>query len=198
MLKFLKKDNGSITVEATLIIPIFLAFILALTTFVKISIAEMALQEAVDETAQAVGHYSYLAMLAQGQIQDQTDGFVDSLTEGAAGKLGNNEVAEAILDKLGEIGKDVIPTSGDALNHFSNDMYQGIVQRKYEENVYSTNFFSPDTVTVTNSSFPHGTDGEAADVKIEAENTMKMVIPFMEKDIKIKKVAVERGWVGNG
>lgn len=52
----------------------------------------MVLQEAVNETAQSVAHYSYLAMLAQGQIKNQTDGFVDSLTDGATDKLGNNEV----------------------------------------------------------------------------------------------------------
>ncbi len=197
MLRFLKKDNGSITVEAALIIPLLLTFILFLTSLVKISIAEMALQEAVNETAQSVAHYSYLAMLAQNQIQNQTDGFVDSLTDNAAGKLGNDEVAEYILNKLGEVGKDVIPTSGEALNHFSDSMYQDIVKGMYQENVPSSSFFSPENIRVTNSSFPHGTSGDAADVRIEAENTMQMVLPFFEKEIKIKKVAVERGWVGN-
>ncbi|GAB2536023.1 TadE/TadG family type IV pilus assembly protein [Gracilibacillus alcaliphilus] len=197
-MEFIKRDNGSITLEAALIIPILLTFILFLTSLVKISVAEMALQEAVNETAQSVSHYSYLAMLAQGQIKKQTDGFVDSLTDQASNKLGNNEVADYVLQKLGSIGKDVIPTSGDALNHFSDSMYQKIVQEKYRNSVFSSGFFSPDNVRVTNSSFPHGTSGEAANVKIEAENTMQMVLPFFEKEIKIKKVAVERGWVGTG
>ncbi|GAA0427961.1 hypothetical protein GCM10008934_17110 [Virgibacillus salarius] len=197
MLNFLKKNSGSITLEAALIIPLLLTFILFLTSLVKISIAEMALQEAVNETAQSVAHYSYLAMVGQGLIQEQTDGFVDSLTEGAAGKLGNHEVANYILDKLGAVGKDVIPTSGQGLNYFSNEIYQGIVQKKYEENVFSSTFFSPESVRVIDSSFPHGTSEDAANVKIEAENTMQIVLPFFEKEIKIKKIVVERGWVGN-
>lgn len=147
----------------------------------------MALQEAVNETAQSVAHYSYLAMLAQNQIQSQTDGFVDSLTDNAAGKLGNDEVAEYILNKLGEVGKDVIPTSGEALNHFSDSVYQDIVKGMYQENVPSSSFFSPENIRVTNSSFPHGTSGDAADVKIEAENTMQMVLPSLRKRLKLKK-----------
>lgn len=192
-----KKEDGSITVEAAFIIPILLTFFLFLTSLVKVSVAEMALQEAVNETAQTVAHYSYLAMVGQGFIQEQTDGFVDSLSENASGKLNNHEVANYVLDKLGSIGKDAIPTSGQALDYFSDSLYQGIVGDKYEKSVPNTVFFNSGGVKVTNSSFPSGTNGETANVKIEAENKLHLVLPFYERDINIKKIAIERAWVGN-
>ncbi|WP_026906274.1 TadE/TadG family type IV pilus assembly protein [Paucisalibacillus globulus] len=193
---FLKKEDGSITIEATLIIPIFLFFILFLTSLSKITIAEMALEESMSETAQGVAHYSYLAMVGQKQIQTASEGFVDSLTETASGKLGNHAVANYLLDKLATIGKDMIPSSGQALNYFSDSIYEGMIIDSYKEKVNSSDFFNPNGITVTNSTFPQSTSGEGADVLIEAENELKLVLPFFEKTIKIKKVVVERAWVG--
>ncbi|MFD2210442.1 TadE/TadG family type IV pilus assembly protein [Virgibacillus halophilus] len=193
----LKNENGSITLEAALIIPILLTFFLLLISFVKISIAEMALDDAVSDAAQSVAHYSYVAMVVQGVVKKGSDGFVDSLTDKASGKLDNNEVAKYLLKKLGGIGKDAIPTTGDVANRYSDSFYQKMVIDRYKERVSNTSFFNPGGIVVKNSSFPSSTSGDSANVKIPAENTLKIILPFFEKDIKIKKVAVERGWVGN-
>lgn len=157
----------------------------------------MALDEAVSDAAQSVAHYSYIAMVLQGVVKKKTDGFVDSLTDKASGKLDNNEVARYLLKKLSGIGKDAIPTTGDVANYFSDSFYQKMVRSRYIERVNNTPFFNPDGITVKNSSFPSSTSGDGADVKIPAEVTLKIVLPFFEKDVTIKKVAVERGWVGN-
>lgn len=197
MKRLIRNENGSITIEAALIIPIFLTFVLFLSSLIKITVAEMALQKAVDETAQNVSHYSYLAMVAQKKIKKTTDGFVDSLTDKSKESLGNHTIANHLLEKISQAGKDFIPTSGDAINQFSDGFYEGIVRSSYEKHIGTSQFYNPSGIKVIQSSFPTGTSGEAADVKIEAENTLKIVVPFFEKEIKIKKIAVERGWVGN-
>lgn len=197
MKRLIRNENGSITIEAALIIPIFLTFVLFLSSLIKITVAEMALQKAVDETAQNVSHYSYLAMVAQKKIKKTTDGFVDSLTDKSKEKLGNHTIANHLLEKISQAGKDFIPTSGEAINHFSDGMYQNMVRASYEKHIGQSQFYNPGGIRVVDSSFPQGTSGEAANVKIEAENTLKIVVPFFEQEVKIKKVAVERGWVGN-
>ncbi|ASK62851.1 hypothetical protein CFK37_12180 [Virgibacillus phasianinus] len=198
-MKFYKKENGSITIEAAMIIPLFLMLILLLTSFVKISIAEMALKESVSETAQTVAHYSYLAMVAQNTIKQKSDAFVDSLTEKAGASVGleNNVIANTLLGKIADSGKKLIPTSGNVMNDFSNGVYETVVKQKYKQKVGSSSFFNPEGITVVNSSVPEGTSGESALVKVEAENTLQLIIPFFQKEITIKKKAVERGWVGN-
>lgn len=180
-----------------MIIPLFLMLILLLTSFVKISIAEMALKESVSETAQTVSHYSYLALVAQDAVKQKSDAFVDAIAGKAGDGLGNNVIAEMLLGKVADSGKELIPTTGDALNNFSDGIYQTVVKEKYKNKVGSSSFFNPGGIKIVDSSVPKGTGSEDSLVKIEAENELKLVIPFFEKKITIKKKAVERGWVGN-
>lgn len=197
-MKVFKKEEGSITIEAALMIPIFLSFILLLTAFVKIGIAEITLQKAVNETVQSSAHYAYFGVAIQGLIDDAGDRFVGALTDNAKGAMDNNTVAEYIVDKLAGEAKGEIPTSGDIANQFSDGVYETLIRDKYITYVpASSTFFNPGGIHVTNSSYPKGKSGDSADVFIEVENTLKIILPFFEKEIKIKKVGVERGWVGD-
>ncbi|MDY7045179.1 pilus assembly protein [Virgibacillus sp. M23] len=190
-----RTEDGSITLEAALIIPILLTFILFLTSLVKISIAELALKEAVSDTAQTVAHYSYLSLVAEKKIQDTTDGFVDDLKNKAGESLGNNEIANELLDQIAVEGKALIPTSGQLINdHAAKSLYEKVVKDKYEEKVGNSDFFSPGTVTIIDHNYPN-TRGDS-DVVVGAENVLNIVLPFFEKQITIKKVAVERAWSG--
>lgn len=195
MLFKFRNEEGSITIEAALIIPLLLTFFLFLMSLVKISIAEMALKESVSETAQIISHYTFLSMVAEKKIQETTDGFVDGIVDKAGGEMGNNEIAKILLEKIGGIGKGLIPTSGELISdHFAKDVYRTAVIEKYKQKVNNTSFFNPDGIKIIDYSYPTSRTG--ADVKVEAENVLKLVLPFFEKDIKIKKVAIERAWVG--
>ena len=58
---FIKDEKGVITLEAALVIPIMVTFILILVGIVQVGVAEMALQETVSETAETMAHYSYVS-----------------------------------------------------------------------------------------------------------------------------------------
>ncbi|WP_188453576.1 TadE/TadG family type IV pilus assembly protein [Virgibacillus oceani] len=194
-MSILKKENGSITLEAAMIIPLFLALILLLTSFVKITIAEMALKESVSETAQTVAHYSYLTLTAVNAIDQATDGFIDSLGEGAASRAGNSEIAKVLMSKFADKAKGAIPSSGKLLESVDQSVYKEVVTEKYKQKVGSSGFYNADGIKIVSSSVPTSTDSAMA--KVEAEVELNLVIPFFEKTIKIKKKALERGWVGN-
>lgn len=191
----LKKEDGSITVEAALIIPILLMFFLFLTSLVKISIAEMALKEAVSETAQTVAHYSFLSLVIEEQIMKGTEGFIDDIADSQKKNLNNNEIASYLLDKASAGIKSAIPTTGNLINdHVAEGAYEKAIIEKYKNKVGNSTFFSPDTISIIHSNFPN--EGNI-DVEIEVENELHLVVPFFEKKIKIKKKAVERAWAGS-
>lgn len=195
--RLLKNKEGSITLEAALIIPIFLSFILLLSSFVKISIAEISLQKAVDETVQTSAHYAYLGLAVQGLIDDTGESFIGALTDSAKGAMDNDTVAKYLLDKLVDQVKGEIPSSGDVVNHFSDGLFETLVKEKYEKYVPSSSFYNPGGIKVLTSHYTTATSGDSADIVVEVENTLKLVLPFYQKDIKIKKIGIERGWVGN-
>lgn len=190
----LKDENGSITIEASLLIPIMLLFILSLISFVKISIAEMALQESVSESAQTVAHYSFATLVAEGKIMEGAEGFLDDLTEKQKNNFSNNEIMSKILDDLNEKVKGKIPGLGEVLDRsVGKSVYQKLVKSKYEDKVGKSSFFNADGIQIVNHNFP--TEGKW-DVEIEATNEINLVLPFFEKKIPIRKKAVERAWHG--
>ncbi|MFD0951702.1 TadE/TadG family type IV pilus assembly protein [Virgibacillus natechei] len=191
----LRKEDGSITVEASLLIPILLTFLLFLMSLVKISIAEMALQESVSETAQTVAHYSFLSLVIEGQIMSSTEGFIDDLTDDQKDRFGNNEIANQLLDKVSDGVKGEIPAAGELIDtHLAEGAFEDAVRNKYEDKVGTSDFFSPGGIEIIDHNFPQS-QGDS-DVRIEAENELRLVLPFFEKEINIKKKAVERAWAG--
>ncbi|WP_162986359.1 TadE/TadG family type IV pilus assembly protein [Virgibacillus sp. Bac332] len=192
-----KRENGSITLEAAMIIPLFLTLILLLTSFVKITIAEMALKESVSETAQTVAHYSYLTLTVQNVIDQKKDAFIDSIADGAANKAGNNIIAQELMSKLAESAKGAIPSSSKLLEAVDESVYKEVVTEKYKQKVGSSSFYNANGIKIVGANVPVSTDKDGAMAKVEAEVELNLVIPFFEKTVKIKKKATERGWVGN-
>lgn len=194
-MKHFRKEDGSITVEASLLIPILLTFLLFLMSLVKIAVAEMALQESVNETAQTVAHYSFLALVIEGAVMDGTEGFIDDLTEEQQNSFGNDAIANHLLDALSEEIKSAIPTTGALLNdHVAEDAFEGAVINKYKDKVGGSNFFNADGISIVDHNFPQSGN---TDVIIEVENELQLVLPFFERDITIRKKAVERAWAGD-
>ncbi|MDY0408520.1 TadE family protein [Virgibacillus soli] len=195
MISLLRRENGSITIEAALLIPIILTFILFLTSLVKISIAEMALQDAVSDTAQTVAHYTFLSLVAEKKIQETTDGFIDDLKDKAGDSLGNHDIANNLLEKLAQMGKDLVPTSGQVIDKYgAKPLYEKAVKDKYREIVKGGDFFNPDGIKIFKHEYPNTRNDAKAIVGAEVE--LKIVVPFFEKKVKVKKLATERAWAG--
>lgn len=70
MKKFVRKDNGSITLEAAMILPFFMLFIIFLATIIRIAIADMALYKAASETTEVIVAYSYPVEVATSTAEE--------------------------------------------------------------------------------------------------------------------------------
>ncbi|MCD1260383.1 pilus assembly protein [Paenibacillus athensensis] len=60
-MKFRTNENGSITLEAALVLPLFLAFVLCLMTIIKLTIVQMSLQNATSEMTKQVATHNLLS-----------------------------------------------------------------------------------------------------------------------------------------
>lgn len=83
-MKYWKKEDGIATIEATLILPIFMAFILAFISFANLALIEMRMQYAVNQTAKEISQYYYMAYkfgLAYDGVEgnEAIDNWLDSL-----------------------------------------------------------------------------------------------------------------------
>ncbi len=65
IIKHLRKEDGSITLEAAMILPFFLFFIIFLSMIIRLAVADMALYKAASETTETVVAYAYPVKVAK-------------------------------------------------------------------------------------------------------------------------------------
>ena len=193
MLKRLyKNEDGVITIEAALVIPIILTFILFLMAIVQIAIAEMALQEAVSESAQTTAHYGFLAQKAEGLIENESDALI-GVVEERAGEVVSDQ--HAILDTFINVGADKGKGAmSEIISNFSvnaqQDLTNQLAKELYANNVGNGGFFNSESVTVETTI----QDNEI--VEVVAEVPLEINLPFFNKTLNIKKKAAEYVWNG--
>lgn len=116
-MKCWKKEDGAATIEATLILPIFIAAVLAFISFANLALVEMRMQYAVNQTAKEVSQYYYMAYkfgLAYDGIQgnNNIDEWVESIntlkdtSEEVVSSVNVSEIADQ-LSQISQNGMDV-------------------------------------------------------------------------------------------
>ncbi len=198
MLKdFKRKEDGVMTLEAAMILPIMMAFILLMITMVQIVIAEIALQNAVSETAKVTSSYSYLLHKADTHVDSAIENIVDRTGDKVSGKT-DSEVLTEIINAgkskvTGEL-KEVIPAPTEGFDSYADDaLYTALVKYYYKANVGNGSTFNAGGIMVEDAqSFANG----GADVAVEASVKLNISLPFFEFKREIKKKAVERSWKG--
>lgn len=97
-LRGLRDPRGSITVEAALVLPLFLAFILFLIMMVRITVVDVALNKAASELTKQVSTHMYPVVLSYDYIRSTSTGgtvfkFVDLATKEEA----RNRMVESLI-----------------------------------------------------------------------------------------------------
>lgn len=72
-------NKGSITIEASIALPIFMGLILSLTFIIRIAVAHQVIQHAINDAASELATYSYV-YTASG-LKDKHDGLKDKLND---------------------------------------------------------------------------------------------------------------------
>lgn len=195
----IKDDKGVMSIEMAFVIPIMLFFILMLVTFVRITIAEIALKEAVSEAAQTSAHYAYVVDILQNQYDTFRDKGIDAAVDASGNRLDPTQSYDEIMNRLTSLisdhikGSDLVPSGADFTNMFSEQVYTALVTSIYKQEVGDSSFFNPDGVEIIDSKSP---GGENKDILIEAQVKIKQPLPFYTLEVTVNKKAVERGWVG--
>lgn len=106
--RFTKKSKGSLTVEAALVMPLFMCVILSFALFIKIVYTQSIIQHAINETANELAVYSYLYSVSG--AQKLHDGVKDQLEENS--QLAQEQINSAVdaLNSLNNTKKSIEET----------------------------------------------------------------------------------------
>ncbi|WP_176555821.1 TadE family protein [Virgibacillus ndiopensis] len=188
----LRKEDGSITLEAAMVLPIFMLFVVFMASMIRISVAEIALNKSVAETAQFISTHAYPATIVTEGVNSIID---DKLTGMTLGTINLQEAEEFIGTSFREV-MDINVTGSSFIQSFSDSKIKSVVQDKFADNVAS-NLFDESNVSVEVDLPVSLQGGEDSYIGISATYDLDLYVPFVSHTITIKKNAYERLWVGS-
>lgn len=183
MKKILCDSKGSLTLEATIVLPVFLAMMLLLINLVNISLTYIAMDHAVRETVKqiAVKAYplKYLKSVSSQQLPQDTGSDIVNIIgkqiSGGASKLAVNTVAKAVM--LAKI-KELYPLSDIAAR---------------DVKITVLNMYNPYLVPEGSGSGDNPWDNK--DVAVTVVYKIKLLVPFLpQQEIVLSNSSIERAW----
>lgn len=194
MRKLIRKDDGSITLEAAMILPFFMLFIVFLATLIRISVADMALYKAAAETNEVIVAFAYPVDIASTRVQEIIDEKLQSAVP--------DEIEVEQLKTWGKeaisffFGVDVDVAIENLFESVSADLVLPILQTKFEQ-AAGTTFFDSSKLEVTKVEIPSLVAGSGDNLQIEVTYEIPIAIPFVNESIILSKTAAERIWNGS-
>lgn len=143
----MKKEKGSLAIEATISFTVFLCFMFVLMTIVKLSMVYITLNDVTSETVKKVAGMSYPLSYVNDFVNDEAakaNNFVDEKKKSIT-DLANENGVESILQELGFDGgiESIIGSAEDILGDFTNKILSKLEEFKINKqtelaaNIYS-------------------------------------------------------------
>ncbi|WP_181592682.1 TadE family protein [Paenibacillus sp. YN15] len=215
----IKQTEGSITVEAAIVLPAMVMFVLFMTSLIQIAAAEAALRSAVSETAKsAAAHWEPVRMVyreAKDQAMSTAPGqwagsMADKLMDARAGWA---EAEDWVLryeslfpDMVGllvqwEINKrESLEQQGiNTVDAAVRKVTDPLLCRAFEpilRHYANGKLLKAERLSVEAVKLPSLEEGGDANMRITAGYALRLPVPFWNKTLYLEKTSVERAWVG--
>jgi len=177
-MKFRTNEKGSITLEAALVLPLFLAFVLCLITIIRLTIVQMSLQNATSEMTKQVATHVYPVSLAYDTFQDSALGKAIRETY----KLATS--SEARMDKA----NDLIDQQVDKI--ITDPITDGLKQTMEEEGIDSSisemvaNFVKDNLLSAASDELKQTVKEQALDPVQDANESLDAYTQRVEEQVK--------------
>lgn len=217
---FWRRERGSIVLEAALVMPFFIAFMLLLIVFIRLSLAEMALQSAVSEATKVMAANMYPVKLLADEAKTRWDNsklgqWVNGAVNQVEGVRQQAVDAEAFVEQYERwIPEPLVQLMAwekerrEQLETFgteATDEAKRQAAAKIAEaatpivaTFADQKRLDPKKLKVTDMTFPDLIGDGDAFVGMEAQYEFTFNVPFFRKTVLLKKRALERAWVGGG
>jgi len=198
MKRLFKKEDGSITLEAAIFMPIFILFLVFLIYMIKFSLVDIAINRATSETAKQIATQLYPAQVLVDEVHTLAKGneFYEELEAGVSENLELIETSDKTT--LGEdTYNDIKDSVGEELSGAAAVPITYVV-KSYLELEDATNIVEADNVEVMSVKLPDiFNNGGNKYVEITTQYELDLPIPFVEEPFIIEKYSKEQAWIGS-
>ncbi|QJC51264.1 hydroxyisourate hydrolase [Paenibacillus albicereus] len=196
-MKLLRGREGSIVLEAALVVPVFLLLLVLLSVFLQLSAAETALQRAADASARQIAAHMRPALLLQ---QEAAAAIGAANPSGLDAALpGWREAAAAAAGRLpepaGPLAESVLrgewkPALQAAADTAAKKALEPLLLREAE-----AAGLEKEHVRLTAVRLPDLDTREQGFLLLEAEYSFPIRVPFTNERIVLRRWAKERAWI---
>lgn len=188
----MKNEDGSITIEAAMVMPVFMVFIVFMASIIRISVAEISLDKAVSETTEIVATHAYPATMFQDELDSKIGNKMPGLTSDLIDKGDLENFANTTIQEV----FDINISASSFLDDIASSALEGKVQDRFEENADADSSDDADVSVEVDS--PTSITGDTGSyLGVTGTYDMDLTVPFIDYTITLKKKAYERLWVGS-
>jgi hypothetical protein len=198
------REAGSIALEASIIVPLFLMFVIAIVILIRTTAVQMALQSSSVQLAKQVATHWKPVILASESIEQAVSSSPASSTPNpsiapAAEKLsGWREIAADAAAKLpepiGKLSSAALRGDWDSIEDFAISTAGRSVLTPVLRDLADQAVLQPNHLSLHNAVLPSLTGGSNAFVEIESEYKFPIRVPISNKSFVLREKAVERAW----
>ncbi|WP_253735817.1 hypothetical protein [Paenibacillus sp. FJAT-26967] len=197
-----KNEEGGMVLEAALILPMFVSFVIALIVCIQISIADMALRSAVGESTKVLAANMYPAETLYQQASQSGVPLLDhikTIRDRAAQADEFIESVEAfipdpvagLIDWVRQIGSKAEGQVDMAADSVLKDAMKPVVYSFADPEILKKDRFH-----VTGVTLPSFDSQDQVFIGFEVEYEFPLAVPFFSRTLTLKKRALERVWLG--
>lgn len=198
MKHLIKKEDGSITLESTILMPFFILFLVFLIYMVKFSLVDIAINRATSEAAKQIATQLYPAQVLVDEVHAvaQSNPKYQALEAGLTQNM--DLIEQSVKDTLGESTYNNIKQKvGQTLDEASAAALNPLVKH-YLKTENQMNIVDSSNVKVTTAKLPNvfSSSGNKF-VELTTQYELDLPIPFIDKTFIIEKHAKEQAWIGS-
>lgn len=204
----MKKETGSLSVEAALTFPFFIMLIIFCVFIGKIVYTHEKIQYALDETTSELASYSYLYYISgmtSLESQHTTDSSILDATITSAKEILESNNIDNVKDNLAEEVKKIFITS--VAQGFKTELFIPYIELNIEKHL---NITTSDKSDILEKSYhiANGFEGMdfkdtsilnngTGDIKIQADYYIDCpIFPSLFPKIKLNNISVQKPWLG--
>jgi hypothetical protein len=217
--QIIANQSGSIVVEASIILPLFICFVMILNCFIQVTIVQTALQTAVSETNKQIATHMYPVQLLYAEAKEKAvnsrsgvmiQQVLDQIAQ-ARSKVTDSEdfvglyasyIPEPIVQLLEweKKKRELYENQGHNLAQQTVDIFTPLLNKAFTKLVLQfadTGILHAARLNVVEVKLPDLEGNGDKLVSIEAQYDYQLPLPFFHKTISLRKRASERIWVGH-
>lgn len=207
------KEEGSMVVEAAMVLPFFLLFVLFLISIVQMTLYSTALQSTASDTVKSISTHMYPAALAvqkwgtSSEVSDDS-GWDDS--DHSAGlnwtipRLSltdwGNSYAESLPNPLNEWVMSALESGEGPLQKLQAETSESVLDLAIKpllKPYLTSDLLDYERIHVSNVIVPELNEGTCPYLGLVVSYKSLMKVPFLNQSIVLEASAVERLWIGD-